>query len=80
MGNIDPAFLAKARELRDRWMERVNDGGLALDVLAKHDVSRALTGVGGGGSEVGDGSGGGGGSIQPPTTDDQRPTQLLLAG
>jgi hypothetical protein len=25
--NVDPAFLAKARELRDRWMEQVNAGG-----------------------------------------------------
>ncbi len=39
---IDPAFLAKARELRDRWMERVN-GSLALPaVIGKYDVSRTL--------------------------------------
>ena len=27
---IDPAFLAKARELRDRWLECVNAGDAAL--------------------------------------------------
>ncbi len=40
---IDPAFLAKARELRDRWMERVN-GSLALPaVIGKYHVHRVAS-------------------------------------
>ena len=40
---IDPAYLKAARELRDRWMERVNDP-LVLPAMAmgKYDVSRSL--------------------------------------
>ncbi|MGB7157227.1 MAG: hypothetical protein WBD40_04115, partial [Tepidisphaeraceae bacterium] len=71
---IDPKYLAAARQLRDVWMERANDGMLALPApRGKYDVSRTLD-VGGGGSGVG------GRQIQPPTTHDQPPTELLLAG
>ena len=43
---IDPAYLKAARELRDRWMERVNDS-LVLPAMAlgKYDVSRILSAV-----------------------------------
>ena len=39
---IDPTYLAKARELRDRWMERANEVGLIGGTGGKYDVSRAL--------------------------------------
>ena len=43
---IDPKYLAAARELRDRWMERVNandgDAAPALAGHAKYDLPRAL--------------------------------------
>ena len=39
---IDPAFLVKAREFRDRWMERVNDALLLPGASGKYDVTRAL--------------------------------------
>jgi hypothetical protein len=40
---IDPTYLAAARELRDRWMERVNDDALLLPApRGTYDVSRAL--------------------------------------
>lgn len=35
----DPALIAKARELRDRWLERVNAHGLEL-IAGKYDVAR----------------------------------------
>jgi hypothetical protein len=37
---IDPTFLAAARELRDRYLERVNEGQLLLPAGAKYDVTR----------------------------------------
>jgi hypothetical protein len=38
---IDPAFLVKARELRDRWMERVNDApGASPAPAARYEVGR----------------------------------------
>jgi hypothetical protein len=39
---IDPRFLAKARELRDRWLEHVNSGQASIESGGKYDVSRAL--------------------------------------
>ncbi len=50
---IDPKYLAAARELRDRWMERVNTEGLALEAASKYDLSRRLAAVDGGGAEAG---------------------------
>ena len=42
---IDPTLVAAARELRDRWMERVNDDPSALLVRqGKYEVGRALPG------------------------------------
>jgi hypothetical protein len=38
---FDPRFLKQNRELRDRYLERVN-GGLILPEGGKYDVSRAL--------------------------------------
>jgi hypothetical protein len=38
----DPKLVAKARELRDRWLEHVNSGGLELTSQGKYDVTRAL--------------------------------------
>jgi hypothetical protein len=40
----DPKFIAAARELRDRWMERVNDDPLLLASSGRYDVSRQLSG------------------------------------
>jgi len=42
----DPLLVAAARELRDRYLERMNDDSLALPAgnLAKYDVSRGLRG------------------------------------
>jgi hypothetical protein len=37
----DPRLVSAARELRDRWMERVNDEGIALP-SGKYDVARAI--------------------------------------
>ena len=37
---IDPKHLRAARELRDRWMEHVNAGGLQLESDGKYDVAR----------------------------------------
>ena len=37
-----PAVVAKARELRDRWLEEVNAGRAVLGATAKYDASRAL--------------------------------------
>src|SRR5688572_8857495 len=39
---IDPKFFAAARELRDRWMERVNDDPSASRLHGKYDVARML--------------------------------------
>src|SRR5687768_10157567 len=39
---IDPKFFAAARELRDRWMERVNDDASAPRLHGKYDVARML--------------------------------------
>ena len=43
---MDPKLRAAARELRDRWMERVNDP-LVLPAMAqgKYDVSRTPSAV-----------------------------------
>lgn len=35
----DPAIVAKARELRDCWLEQVNANGL-LSIAGKYDVAR----------------------------------------
>jgi hypothetical protein len=47
----DPALVAKARELRDRWMDRLNSGA-ALAGEGKYDVSRALTAANGDGKSA----------------------------
>ena len=39
----DPRLVAAARELRDRWLERVNADPTALPSEGKYDVSRAVT-------------------------------------
>ncbi|HEV2293503.1 MAG TPA: hypothetical protein VGR35_06575 [Tepidisphaeraceae bacterium] len=39
---IDPRFLIAAREVRDRYLERVNGHPLALSSSGKYDVSRSL--------------------------------------
>ena len=38
----DPKIVAAARELRDRWLERVNAGAYVFEDAGKYDVSRAL--------------------------------------
>lgn len=38
----DPRLVSAARELRDRWLERVNDDPSAILGLGKYDVSRAI--------------------------------------
>jgi hypothetical protein len=38
----DPRLVAAARELRDRWLERVNGEGFALEAQGKYDVSKQL--------------------------------------
>ena len=40
---IDPPFIAKARELRDRYLEHVNADGAHLLSQGKYDVARALS-------------------------------------
>ncbi len=41
---VDPAFIALSRELRDRWMERVEEEPwLIAASVAKHDVRRAIS-------------------------------------
>ena len=42
---VDPALVSKARELRDRYLEQVNDGQLIAPSGAKYDVSRILSHV-----------------------------------
>jgi hypothetical protein len=43
----DPKLIAAARELRDRWLERVNDDpsliGSGIGSNGKYDIARALT-------------------------------------
>ena len=41
---VAPHLVAKARELRDRYLEHVNDGRMILGARGKYDVSRALSG------------------------------------
>jgi hypothetical protein len=36
----DPKLVAAARELRDRWLERVNAGEYVFEDAGKYDVSR----------------------------------------
>jgi hypothetical protein len=40
--NLDPQLIAKARELRDRYLEHVNSEAHALRAIGKYDVSRGL--------------------------------------
>jgi hypothetical protein len=40
----DPRLIAAARELRDRWLEEVNDGRYQIEANGKYDVSRAFEG------------------------------------
>ena len=40
----DPRLVAAARELRDRWLERVHEGGLLPATAGKYDVSRSVAG------------------------------------
>jgi len=40
----DPALVAAARELRDRWLDEVNAGRYLPAANGKYDVARALTG------------------------------------
>jgi hypothetical protein len=40
---VDPQLVAKARELRDRYLERVNSEPLLLAGGGKYDVSRAIS-------------------------------------
>jgi hypothetical protein len=42
---FDPTYLAKARELRDRYLERVNATPDAIVAIGKYDVSRAQDGA-----------------------------------
>jgi hypothetical protein len=39
----DPKLIAAARELRDRWLERVNDDPSLIGSNSKYDITRALT-------------------------------------
>jgi hypothetical protein len=43
---IDPKFLKGARELRDRWLEKLNSEPQLLIGNAKYEVARALGGPG----------------------------------
>jgi hypothetical protein len=38
----DPALVAKARELRDRWLEHVNAGQAVIESSGKYDVTRVF--------------------------------------
>jgi hypothetical protein len=38
----DPVLVAKARELRDRWLEHVNSGAALIESAGKYDLTRAL--------------------------------------
>ena len=39
---IDPAMVARARELRDRWLEHVNSGAMVMEEAGKYDVTRVF--------------------------------------
>jgi len=41
----DAALVAKARELRDRWLERVNSGEYLPQASGKYDLRRCLPAV-----------------------------------
>jgi hypothetical protein len=41
----DPKLIAAARELRDRWLERVNSGTQLPLAIGKYDPSRRLLDV-----------------------------------
>jgi hypothetical protein len=41
----DPALVAKARELRDRWLEHVNAGQASIESAGKYDVVRVLPAI-----------------------------------
>jgi hypothetical protein len=41
---MDPKLTAAARELRDRWLEKVNAGEYLAQELGKYDLSRGLPG------------------------------------
>lgn len=41
----DPRHLAAARDLRDRYLEKVNQDGYLLESLGKYEVSRAIAGA-----------------------------------
>jgi hypothetical protein len=45
VAEIDPAFLAKTRELRDRYLEHVNGEGLMIEGVGKYHVAKTLSGV-----------------------------------
>jgi hypothetical protein len=38
----DPKLVAKARELRDRWLEHVNAGQAVIESSGKYDVTRVF--------------------------------------
>ena len=40
---FDPRFLKQNRELRDRYLERVNSEPMLLEAVGKYDVSRMLS-------------------------------------
>jgi hypothetical protein len=40
----DPKLVAAARELRDRWMEKVNSEGLMLESRGKYEICRGIEG------------------------------------
>ena len=42
--NYDPAHVAAARELRDRFLEQLNEGQIALEGPAKYEVGQPLAG------------------------------------
>jgi hypothetical protein len=41
---FDRKYLAAARELRDRYLQQLDDSALTLESRGKYDVSRALAG------------------------------------
>jgi hypothetical protein len=41
----DPKMIAAARELRDRWLEKVNSGEHIPQIVAKYDVRRSVGGT-----------------------------------
>jgi hypothetical protein len=38
----DPRLVAATRELKDRWLEHVNAGGMLIEGVGKYDLTRAL--------------------------------------